>query len=153
LGYLTESYADTAGQWRLLPVPGGPAVFSASFLAVPEQSTKPDLAWALVKYLAARPKTQNAYLQASSSLPAYMPAWAEPLYDAPVDFFGGQPVYRLWADIAREMRPARLSQYQRDANEIVEVELSQVVERAKDPVQAMQDAEAAMLRKAEGLVG
>jgi multiple sugar transport system substrate-binding protein len=152
LGYLTESYADTAGQWRLLPVPGGPAVFSASFLAVPEQSTKPELAWALVKYLAARPKTQNAYLQASASMPAYMPAWAEPLYDAPVDFFGGQPVYRLGADIAREMRPARLSQYQRDATDIVEIELSQVVERAKDPVQAMQEAEAAMLRKAEGLV-
>jgi multiple sugar transport system substrate-binding protein len=142
LGYLTENYADTAGQWRLLPVPGGPALFGASFLAVPAQSEQPELAWALVKYLAARPATQNAHLQASASIPAYMPAWADPLYDAPVEFFGGQAVYRLAADAVREMRPAHLSQYHLDANNIVEIELSQVVERAKDPLQAMQDAEA-----------
>jgi multiple sugar transport system substrate-binding protein len=152
LPYLVETFPDTAGQWRLLPAPGGPAVFGASFLTVPEQSEQQELAWALVKYLTARPKTQNAYLQASGVTPAYMPAWAEPLYDAPVDFFGGQPVYRLWADMARDMRPARLSQHHLDATGLVETELSQIVERGKDPEQAMRDAEAAMLRKAEGLV-
>lgn len=151
LPFLTRDLADTSGAWRVLLPPGGPAIFGVTYLALPEQSEHQELAWELATYLAG-PTAQNAYLKAGGAIPAHMPAWADPLYDAPVAFLGGQTLYRPLAERARAMPAGTLSEHHRDADDIVGTELSLVVERAKDPVQAMRDAEAAMIRKFEGLV-
>jgi ABC-type glycerol-3-phosphate transport system substrate-binding protein len=151
LPFLAERFVDLSGGWRLVPPPGGPAIYGASFLAVTEQSQQQELAWELVKFLAATPGTQNAYFGTGGGVPAYRPAWADKLYEAPVEFFGGQAVNRVWADMVAAMPAVRLSAHQLSAVEVVETELGQVTERDKDPVQAMLDAEAAIIRKAEGL--
>ena len=151
LPFLTQDLADTSGAWRVLLPPGAPAMFGVSYLAVTEQSEHQELAWELATYLAG-PAAQNAYLKAGGPIPAHMPAWADPLYDAPVAFLGGQTLYRPLAESARAMPAGTLSEYHRDANDVVDTELSLVVERAKDSVQAMRDAEAAVIRKFEGLV-
>jgi multiple sugar transport system substrate-binding protein len=94
---------------------------------------------------------QNATFKATGRLPAYTPAWRDPQYDNPVDFFGGQRVYRLWADIATKTPAGTVSQYDQQVDQIVGVELDNALSKGKDPEQAMHDAETTALKQIPGL--
>ena len=72
------------------------------------------------------------------------------MYDDPVEFFGGQRAYRMWANIADNVASISRSPYDLQADDIVNAEMAKVMKEGKDPVQAMVDAEAAALKAIEG---
>jgi multiple sugar transport system substrate-binding protein len=82
--------------------------------------------------------------------PAYKPAWTDPLYDEPVEFFGGQRAHRMWANIADNVASIVRSPYDLQADDIVNAEMTSVMNQGKDPVQAMKDAEVNALKAIEG---
>jgi multiple sugar transport system substrate-binding protein len=82
--------------------------------------------------------------------PAYKPAWTDPLYDEPVEFFGGQRAHRMWANIADNVASIVRSPYDLQADDIVNAEMTKVMNQGKDPVQAMKDAEVNALKAIEG---
>jgi ABC-type glycerol-3-phosphate transport system substrate-binding protein len=83
-------------------------------------------------------------------MPAYKPAWQDPLYDAPVDFFGGQRTYRIWTEIADNIPAILRTSDDLQLDDIVGAELTKVLQEGKDPTQAAKDAEAEALNRVEG---
>jgi multiple sugar transport system substrate-binding protein len=150
---LMEYHPQTAGKWRVIRTPEHDFVQGGLFLAIPAQTKNPEAAWEFVKYVCGSADGQNAFFKTTGIFPAYKPAWQDPLYDQPVPFFGGQPVYRLWAAIAENMPAGVVSTHEQAAGEAVFAEISKVQSKIKDPVQAMQDAEARVLKEVAGLVG
>lgn len=148
---LTQSHPDLIGQWRVIRAPEGDYNWGGSFLTIPSQGQNKDAAWEFVKYVCATPEGQNAIFKATGIYPAYKPAWEDPIYDQPVDFFGGQKAYRLWSEIAKGVPGNVVHPADRQAGDIIGNEITKVEQQGKDPAQAMKDAEAEALRRIQGI--
>ncbi len=144
---LTRDQPQTVGQWRVIRAPGGDYNQGGSFLSIPQQTAKQEAAWEFVKFVCASAEGQNAIFKAAGIFPAYKPAWNDPIYDQPVEFFGGQRTYRLWTEVADGVPANSVNSNDRQANDIVSNEITKVNKLGKDPVQAMQDAETTILRR------
>ncbi|HMO59744.1 MAG TPA: extracellular solute-binding protein, partial [Roseiflexaceae bacterium] len=134
-GGLTRDQPDSVGQWRIVRAPEGNYNWGGSFLSIPEQSQNKEAAWEFVKWAVASAEGQNVLFKQSGVFPAYKPAWQDPLYDAPVDFFGGQRAYRIWTEIGDNIPAIPRTPNDLQLDDIVGAELTKVLEEGKDPVQ------------------
>ncbi|HET9222516.1 MAG TPA: extracellular solute-binding protein, partial [Roseiflexaceae bacterium] len=140
-GYISNIHSNLVGQWRSIAPPGGAFLQGAQYLGIPTASTKPEIAWEFVKYCCASVEGQNLLLSTSGDFPALRTAWSDPLYDAPVGFFGEQRVYRAWANIAQSAQMLRSSPYDSAIFDALTIALRKVLDKESDPVGAMQDVE------------
>lgn len=103
----TSVSPDNSGKWAVTSLPAGipDANWGGSYVCIPKQCQNKEAAWAFVKYMMANKDVQNTMFSASDLFPGYKPAWDDPLYDEPDEYFGGQKVKRLWADIAEKIEP------------------------------------------------
>jgi len=146
-GGLTRDQPQTVGQWRVIHAPEQNYNWGGSFVAIPEQSKNKEQAWDFVKWACCSAEGQNTLFKATGVFPAYKPAWKDPLYDAPVDFFGGQRTYRIWTEIADNIPAILRTPNDLQLDDIVGAELTKVLKEGKDPVQATKDAEAEALKR------
>jgi multiple sugar transport system substrate-binding protein len=143
--FLQQEALQTNGQWRVIRAPGGDYLAGALFLGIPAQSRVKEAAWAFVRYMCASAEGQNATFAATGAFPPYRPAWADPLYGRPVDFFGGQVAYRLIAEAADNLPGGAVSPHDQALDDIVQRAAEKVAREGADPEQAMADAEAEAL--------
>ena len=151
-GGLARDQPDLVGKWRIVRAPEANYNWGGSFVAIPEQSKNKEAAWEFVKWAVASAEGQNVLFKQTGVMPAYKPAWQDPLYDAPVDFFGGQRAYRIWTEIADNIPAIPRTPNDLQLDDIVGAELTKVLQEGKDPVQAAKDAEAEALNRIEGVV-
>jgi multiple sugar transport system substrate-binding protein len=147
---LSRDQPQVNGQWRVVPAPEASYNWGGSFCAIPEQTKNAELAWDFVQWACCTAEGQNAVFKPTGIFPAYKPAWQDPFYDEPVDFYGGQRAYRMWANIADNVASIVRSPYDLQTDDIVNAEMAKVMNEGKDPVQAMKDAEAEALKAIEG---
>jgi multiple sugar transport system substrate-binding protein len=152
-GLFQRDFPQTRGKWRVIPAPGGSLSMGGTFLTIPEQSPNKAAAWEFVKYVCCTSEGSNTLLRTVGIFPAYQPAWRDRLYDEPVDFFGGQAVFRLWAGIAAKLPRVTLSPHDAEIDGIVFEELRNALDKTKEPAQAMKDAQATVLKRFPGLTG
>lgn len=146
-GGLQRDQPQTAGKWRVIHAPEANYNWGGSFVAIPEQSKNKEAAWEFVKWAVASAEGQNTMFKSSGVFPAYKPAWEDPLYDAPVEFFGGQRAYRIWTEIADNIPAILRTPNDVQLDDIVGAELTAVLKEDKDPAQAVKDAEAEALKR------
>ena len=120
-------------------------------MAIPEISKNKDAAWEFVKHAMCTVEGQNAIFKGSGFLPSYKPAWKDPIYDEPVEFYGGQKTFRLWLEIAEGVPAVAVHPDDLQANDIVGAEFGKVEKEDKDPAQAMKDAEAEAVKRIKGI--
>jgi multiple sugar transport system substrate-binding protein len=152
-GGLTREQPELVGKWRVARAPEANYNWGGSFVAIPEQSKNKEAAWTFVQWATCSAEGQNIMFKDSGVFPAYKPAWQDPLYDSPVDFFGGQRTYRIWADIGDNIKAIFRTPYDLQLDDIVNAELTKVLKEGKDPVQGAKDAEAEALKRIQGLQG
>jgi ABC-type glycerol-3-phosphate transport system substrate-binding protein len=140
-GYISNIYSNLVGKWRSIVPPGGAFLQGAQYLGVPTASTKTEAAWTFVKYCCASAEGQNLLLSTSGNFPALRTAWNDPLYDAPVGFFGEQRVYRAWATLAQSAQMFRSSPYDSAIFDALNIALRKVLDKEIEPVAALQDVE------------
>lgn len=148
---LVVNHPETAGKWRVIRAPEGDYNQGGDFLSIPQQGGNKEAAWEFVKYVCCTPDGQNARLKPTGIYPAYKPAWEDPVYDQPVDFFGGQKAYLLWSEVAPNVPGNVAHPADRQASDIIGNEVTKVEQQGKDPAQAMKDAEAEILKRIEGV--
>ncbi len=151
-GGLTRDHPQTVGKWRVVHAPEANYNWGGSFVAIPEQTPddKKEAAWKFVQWATATPEGQNALFKQSGIFPAYKPAWQDPLYDAPVDFFGGQRTYRIWSEIADNVKAIFRSPNDLQIDDIVGAELTKVLKEGKDATTAANDAQVEALKRVDG---
>lgn len=146
-GGLNRDQPQTVGKWRVIHAPEANYNWGGSFTAIPEQTKAKDAAWEFVKWSCASADGQNMLFKATGVMPAYKPAWKDPLYEAGVDFFGGQPAYKIWTEIADNIPAILRTPNDLQLDDIVGAELTKVLKEGKDPAQAATDAEAEALKR------
>jgi multiple sugar transport system substrate-binding protein/lactose/L-arabinose transport system substrate-binding protein len=99
---------DTDGNWGVYKLPafevGGnrASAWGGSNLCIPEQSNtaRMDQAWEYVEWFTTTPDVQNQLYEEFGVFPALRAAYESSYYDQAVDFFGGQPIRRVFAEVA-----------------------------------------------------
>ncbi|MEZ4658069.1 MAG: substrate-binding domain-containing protein [Caldilineaceae bacterium] len=152
-GGLTRDQPQTVGNWRLVHAPEANYNWGGSFTAIPEQSAVRDEAWAFVEWACCTADAQNLLFKQTGVFPAYKPAWQDPLYDEPVEFFGGQAAYRVWTEIADNIPAIFRTPNDLQLDDIVSAELTKVLKEGKDPEVAAADAEAEALNRIPDTTG
>jgi ABC-type glycerol-3-phosphate transport system substrate-binding protein len=150
-GYISNIYSNLVGKWRSVAPPGVAFLQGAQYLGIPSKSTNQEAAWAFVKYCCATTEGQNSLLRASGDFPAMRTAWTDPLYDAPVEFFGGQRVYREWASISESAQMLTASPYDAAIYDALYVAVRKVVDKEAEPAAALQGVEQQLIKAHPGL--
>lgn len=152
-GGLTRDQPDLVGKWRVIHAPEANYNWGGSFTAIPAQSKFLNEAWDFMKWSCLTAEGQNMLFKQTGVMPAYKPAWQDPLYAEPVEFFGGQQVFQIWTEIADNIPAILRTPNDLQLDDIVGAELTLVLKEGKDPVQAAIDAEAEALKRIPDVVG
>ncbi len=150
-GYISNIYSNLVGKWRSIPPPGGAFLGGAQYFGIPTKSTNQEAAWLFVKYCCAGAEGQNMLLRTSGDFPALRTAWTDPLYDAPVSFFGDQRVYRTWAALAESAQMLTTSPYKAAIYDALYIAVRKVVDQKLDVEAALQGAEQQLMKANPGL--
>ncbi|MER5635471.1 extracellular solute-binding protein [Kitasatospora sp. NPDC002227] len=145
-GTLTSEMPELKGKFDVLPLPafeaGGVRTSDAggSTLAVTAQSKNPQLAWAFTEFLLADTGNQISMLKNEGIFPAYLPALADPFIDAPQEYYGGKPVFRVFADLAKAIPPVEYTKDDAKAGQIMATTVAGVLLHGDDPGKALGSA-------------
>jgi arabinosaccharide transport system substrate-binding protein len=111
-----------AGKLKLMPLPawkeGGlrTSTWGGTGLAFTKQCRDFDLAWKLAKYLYFDEEQLGERFAATNILPPLKSAWELPELLEPREFFGGQPIGKLYAELAPQVPQEQSSPYATAAN-------------------------------------
>jgi arabinosaccharide transport system substrate-binding protein len=106
---LEKEVPQLAGKMRLVPLPaweeGGPrtSTWGGTGLAFPTSCRNFDLAWELATRLYFDPEDLESRFAAMNIIPPNSDAWDLPEYDRPREFWGGQPLGRIYVDLAPDV--------------------------------------------------
>lgn len=140
----TGQMPELAGKWRLMRAPavtkGGPRVGYQypTIFVIPQQSPLKEAAWELSR-LSLLGDGARALFEATKVLPAYQPLLDE-LKPLPDDYFGGQKIYELWEEIARDTPPVFFGVGFTEAQAIVGNQLQAILRGEKTPDAGLHDA-------------
>ncbi|WP_434523240.1 hypothetical protein [Halorubrum sp. AS12] len=86
------------------------------------------------------PEIQNYMLEEYGLFPSLSTAYDADLYEESQDFYDGQAIYSLFAEVAENIEPYRYNEIQTEINNAISTELDNLLNGDKSPEQAMQDA-------------
>ena len=142
---------NTRGLWRAAPLPEGTFVsYGGTFYALPRHASAQNkaLAWELVQLLTLDRGQQLAALKSQDAFPALLAAQDDPFLEQPLPFLGGQRARVLWRDAARRITATDTHKQNNFAEEVVNTELLNVLERDKPIDVALADAQRLIQRRA-----
>jgi len=131
---------EGAGRWRVAPAPGGAFNNGGTYLQIPKLAKNKAAAWEFIKFLTTTPEVQNAVFQRTGIVPAYKPAWNSPLYDQPVEYLGGQRVWRLLVDLAQQVKPLAYSPVDALGTDLMNAQVDLAIAGKVPPEQALETA-------------
>lgn len=118
-GTIMSSAKDQAGKWGVTKLPaftaGGSRASNqgGSALAITKQSKNPDLAYKFIKYAMASNESNTIMLK-FGLFPSWTPFYATKEFNANWDYFGGQPIYKIFGEISKEVKPFNFSDIMSD---------------------------------------
>lgn len=145
-GTLTDEMKELKGKFGVVPLPafdpGGVRTSNngGSTLAVSGHSANAQTAWAFIEFALADVANQVSMLKNEGLFPAYLPALKDPFVTAPQPYYGGQPVFKTFADLADKVPPVEETKDGPKARDIVNRTVSAIVLRGKDPKEALDSA-------------
>jgi multiple sugar transport system substrate-binding protein/lactose/L-arabinose transport system substrate-binding protein len=148
-GTLRAELPDTAGNWGVYKLPafeeGGTRASNrgGSNMAIPSQIDDEGTinrafdycAWAM-----SNEEVQNTMLEEFGLFPSLTTAYDADIYDEELDFYGGQAIFSLFAEVAEQIEPYNYTTDTPEVQDAVQTELGNMLEGDKGPEQAMQDA-------------
>ena len=105
---------DLSGDWRVTYLPGKQyASQGGTYLAIPEfvPAEQKAAAWEVLKYLTTSPSAQLLTFKTIDAFPALTTVFSDPVMNEPVPYFGGQKVRQIYADVARNIPSAIVTEY------------------------------------------
>ncbi|WP_248906772.1 extracellular solute-binding protein [Halocatena marina] len=148
-GTLRAELPDTAGNWGVYKLPafekGGTRASNrgGSNMAIPAQIDNTGVverAWDFIEYSMTTPKVQNMMLEEYGLFPSLTTAYDADIYDEKLDFYDGQPIFRLFADVATKIEPYRYTIDTPEVQDALNTELGRMLDGKKSPKQAVQKA-------------
>jgi lactose/L-arabinose transport system substrate-binding protein len=146
IGTLTSEMPELAGKFGVMPMPlfeagGAPTSNNGgSDLAIPATSANPDLAWAFTRFALADAKNQASMQEKEGLFPAFIPAYSEPVMTAPVEYFGGETVYKTFGELTPKIPAVSYTADNSTASDIMTATQASILSGGADIKAALDDA-------------
>jgi lactose/L-arabinose transport system substrate-binding protein len=155
-GTLTDEMKELSGKFGVVPLPaftaGGVRTSNdgGSSLAISSQTKNPQAAWAFIQYMLTNTANQVSMAKNEGLFPAYLPALSDPYFSAPQPYYGGQTVFKTFADLAKDIPPVDYTKDEAKADDIVNSTISGILLHGRNPKSAL-DSAAQQIASATGL--
>jgi multiple sugar transport system substrate-binding protein len=151
-GHLSHWLApETSGKWRAAQLPEGAfAAYGGTFFAIARgapAASKP-LAWEFIRYLTLNRELQLAAFKSQDAFPALLETYDDAFFEQPIAFLGGQPARVGWREAARHIAAVQVHKQDAFASEVIDTELDKVLDRGKDIISALADAQRLLEQRA-----
>jgi multiple sugar transport system substrate-binding protein len=152
VGQMANSVApNTKGLWRAAQLPAQTFVaFGGTFYAMPRRADPANkaLAWELMQLLTLDRATQLAAFKQEDAFPALVETYDDPFFEQPLPFLGGERARLLWRDAARRITATEIHKQNSFADEVINAELDNVLDRDKNIREALADAQRLLEKRA-----
>ncbi|MCC5831047.1 MAG: extracellular solute-binding protein [Phycisphaeraceae bacterium] len=114
---IENDVGDASGKMALMPLPafepGGrrTSTWGGTMLGITRGTENPEKALELAEHLYLNHELLLEMFQKSNILPPLRDLWDDPVFDQPREFWSGQPLGRLYADLADDVPPQYSSPY------------------------------------------
>ncbi len=133
---------ETRGLWRTCAAPGGrPSCWGGAFYGIPRRAAHAELAFDFIRLACFEPEVQLHCLRQLNAFPALLEVQDDPAFDEAMPFLQGQAARLQWKRSAAGIRAGPVHALDHVADEAVTAELCRVLEGAKAPDEALDDAE------------
>ncbi|MFI6796973.1 ABC transporter substrate-binding protein [Streptosporangium canum] len=147
VNYIPEMRPEQKGLWRVMQPPavtaGGKrtAIVNSTHLAISGTSPHQAEAFKFIEYALTKPEAINKVFREGGVFPALTAAYADPMFSAPTEYYGGQPALKTFVDSLTEGADATYysSDYAR-ALKIASDAQTQVLTKGADPAAALAQA-------------
>jgi len=142
-GHLSNWLApDSKGNWRSAQLPNGTfASWGGSFYAIPKKAQNKAAAYEFIKFMTLSKEMQLEAFRSLDAFPALIEAQSDPFLDQPIAYLGDQKARQLWKVSADKIQAIAVDKFDPIANDVVNAELSKVLEQGKDIKTALVDAQ------------
>jgi multiple sugar transport system substrate-binding protein/lactose/L-arabinose transport system substrate-binding protein len=147
-GTMRAELGDTGGDWGVYKIPafesGGNRAsnWGGSNLMIPEQvgDDKAERAWDYIEFTLANEEMQLLMFEEYGLFPALETTYEDPTFDEELDFFGGQQIRSLFAEVASEAPGWRFSPATPNISDAIEAEFEKMLQGDQSPEDAVQNA-------------
>ncbi|WP_127125846.1 ABC transporter substrate-binding protein [Georgenia sp. SYP-B2076] len=145
-GTLTGEMPELSGKFSVMELPafeqGGARTANngGSGLAVPTQAENPELAAAFIDFALAGTESQVSMMENEGLFPAYLPALEDEYFQQELEYFGGQPVFQLFAEQTKQIPTITYATDDALANDTAANAVVAAVINGEDPAAALQAA-------------
>lgn len=105
---------ELKGDWRISYPPARTyASYGGTYLSIPKATAEEKKAdcWAVIKYLCTSPEAQLLSFRTTRAFPALTTVLSNPVMNEPVEYFGGQVIYKIFQDIVLNIPRQKVSEY------------------------------------------
>ncbi len=109
IGTIKDAAPDTAGKWRVMPLPGfdetsrNGSSNGGSVLAIPAVTKHPEAAAAFAQFAMTDKAGLVQGFKNYGLYPSYIPVYSEDIFQQGDDFFGGQKIYSVFNEIGKSI--------------------------------------------------
>ncbi|GGO94158.1 sugar ABC transporter substrate-binding protein [Wenjunlia tyrosinilytica] len=147
---LKLSAPGSKGKWRVARMPGGPANYGGSFLAITKYCRKPEQAFEIITWLLDADNQTRGFTDAGL-FPSTPASYTHKAMRAPDPFFGGQVTVDVFGPAAEKIPVAYNSPYDVAVSQPIRDEIVNINDLGKDPDDAWRDAMSKVRRIADHL--
>jgi lactose/L-arabinose transport system substrate-binding protein len=152
-GLFADQIPEQKGKWRVMMPPSfEPNLIQAgnmggSFLVVLKTSKNPKAAYSFIENALATTQGQLTMFKHYALFPSYMPSYKDNSLNEPVSYFGGQPIWRLFAEATANIPTIHYTKDYKQSLEIVANAIHPVLQGNADPKSALNQAAAQIASK------
>ena len=136
-GSFRSSLPDMAGKYKFMPLPawekGGrrTSVLGGTMLGITKASRTPEAAWAFAKQLYLSPANAKRLYDVARIISPVKANWSQSFYDAPDPFYCGQPIGRMYIQLAPDVPLRPSSPYYPQAQQLLSFTVIQLCDYAE----------------------
>jgi len=134
---------DLKGKWRVAYLPGKMyAAQGGTYLSIPAKvpAERKAVAWEIIKYLTTNPEAQLITFKEIDAFPALTTVYNDKIMDEPEEYFGGQKVRKIYADVALHTPNSEVTEYDNVIVSIWNRAIGNVILGKQTPEEAYQQA-------------
>ena len=145
-GTIMDQAPDLEGKWDAFRLPafeeGGTraANTGGSDLFIPSSSDNPELAYAFAEYFITDVDVQVEALKEYGLFPSLIETYDDPFFEEPVPYFNDSPIFKMFADIAENVKPSVYTGGFARAQDVIVDAQSSILLDGKDVSSALDEA-------------
>ncbi len=137
-GTLIDEVKESSGNWRVMPLPvieegmDFGAVNGGSNVLVPADAPNKAAAIEFVKFAMTDVKCQINAFSKYGLYPSYKPAYEDPVFDQEVEYFGGQKIWKFFADISDKVPNVNYTENYDEAHDYLKDAQARILLKGED---------------------